>query len=96
MLRREQALAHGATHVFDPTQKDIPQAVKGATGGVGVDIAFDAAGIQASIDAALGSLRPRGVLLNVAIWEKKAMVDMNTIVMKEIIVTGTVPVAPIS
>lgn len=94
MLRREQTLEHGATHAFDPKQLDVPEAVLKATGGLGVDIAFDAAGVQASIDTALGSLRPRGVLMNIAIWDRNATVDMNTIVMKEIIVTGEMPLVP--
>ncbi|KAG6907319.1 hypothetical protein DXG01_009438 [Tephrocybe rancida] len=71
-LRREQAIKHGATFSFNPLETDIPKAVLEATGGIGADIAFDAAGIQASLDAALQSVRPRGTVLNIAIWEKPA------------------------
>ncbi|GLB39685.1 putative alcohol dehydrogenase GroES-like domain [Lyophyllum shimeji] len=89
LLRRQQALKHGATHVFDPLDMDVPEAVMKATRGVGVDVAFDAAGVQGSIDAAMQSVRPRGTIVNVAIWEKSASVNMNIIVMKEIHLTGT-------
>lgn len=88
LLRREQAVKHGATRAFDPLNIDVPDAIMKATGGRGVDIAFDAAGVQASLDAAMLSVRPRGVVVNVAIWEKKAIVNMNLIVVKEIQLTG--------
>jgi threonine dehydrogenase-like Zn-dependent dehydrogenase len=54
----------------------------------GVHVAFDAAGTQASLDACLSSLRPRGTLLNVAIWEDKATVNINLILSRELNVTG--------
>ncbi|KAF5384211.1 hypothetical protein D9615_003458 [Tricholomella constricta] len=86
--RRQQALDHGASHAFDPLHLNVPEAVVNATNNVGVDIVFDAAGVQASIDAAMLSVRPRGTVVNVAIWEKSATVNMNVIVMKEIVLTG--------
>jgi len=89
LIRREQALKHGATKAFDPKHDNVPEAVLEATGGIGVDIAFDAAGVQASIDAAFKSVRPRGNVVNVALWEKNATVDMNLILVKEINLTGT-------
>jgi len=88
-LRRQQALKHGATLVLDPIHTNVPGAVMNATNGLGVDIAFDAAGIQASIDAALFSIRPRGTIVNVAIWEKTAKIDLNVLVMKEAFLTGS-------
>lgn len=68
---------------------NVPEAVANATNRVGVDIVFDAAGVQASLDAGIHSLRPRGTLVNVAIWEKAPTLNMNQVVMKEIIVTGS-------
>ncbi|KAG5352461.1 hypothetical protein C0989_002171 [Termitomyces sp. Mn162] len=89
VLRRQQALKNGATLSLDPVSVDVPEAVTKATGGIGVDIAFDAAGIQASLDAALHSVRPRGTVVNVAVWEKTATVDVNLFWTKEIFLTGT-------
>lgn len=100
LQRRELALKHGATHVIDPlapsesgspSPTTVPSAVLKATNGLGVDIAFDAAGIQASVDAALQSLRPKGTFVNVAIWEFDPKVSMNLILMRELNVTGTPP-----
>ncbi|KAG6852878.1 hypothetical protein C0991_008391 [Blastosporella zonata] len=88
VLRRQQALKHGATLSVDPTNADIPQAVLQATGGTGVDVVFNAAGTQASMDAALLSVRPRGTVVNIAIWEKAPTVDFNLVTFKEILLTG--------
>ncbi|KAF8961445.1 chaperonin 10-like protein [Flammula alnicola] len=99
LLRRELALKHGATNVIDPlspsdsgspSPDSVPTAVLKATNGLGVDVAFDAAGIQASLDAALLSIRPRGTFVNVSIWEAIPRVNMNLILMREITVTGTI------
>ncbi|RDB17389.1 (R,R)-butanediol dehydrogenase [Hypsizygus marmoreus] len=89
VLRRQQALKHGATQAVDPINTTLLDVVKQATGGLGVDIAFDAAGVQATIDAAIASVRPRGTVVNVALWERNASIDMNTVLIKEIILTGT-------
>jgi threonine dehydrogenase-like Zn-dependent dehydrogenase len=87
-LRRQTATKQGATHVLDSTSTSIPERVLELTGGVGVDIAFDAAGVQVTMDAAIASVRPRGTVVNVAIWEKPAIININLLVMKEIFVTG--------
>lgn len=87
-IRRKFALDHGATLALDPLQTDVVNATLVATDGAGVDIAFDAAGIQASIDTALRSVRPRGMVLNVAIWEQTPKVDINLVLMREINLTG--------
>jgi threonine dehydrogenase-like Zn-dependent dehydrogenase len=67
----------------------IPEAVLQITGGIGVDIAFDAAGVQTSIDTAVASVRPRGTAVNVAIWGESPKVAMNFLVLKEITLIGT-------
>ncbi len=85
--RRRFALEHGATQVFDPTKDKIPLAVR-AVVAPGVHLAFDAAGIQASLDACLFSLRPRGTYVNVAIWETNATVNVNLILARELNFTG--------
>jgi len=89
-LRRDLASRHGATVVVDPTVSDISKAVLEATG-VGVHVAFDAAGLQATVDAAFASVRARGTIVNVALWESgvKVGVDMNALLLKEIALTGT-------
>ncbi|KDR76847.1 hypothetical protein GALMADRAFT_225704 [Galerina marginata CBS 339.88] len=91
--RRELAHAHGVTTALDPTGlsgEAVAVEVQKTNGGFGVDFVFDAAGVQISLDAGLASLRPRGVFVNVAGWEKSPKIDMNLILIREIILTGTV------
>jgi len=95
--RRELAVTHGATRVFDPAGcpgDSLSAEVQNANNGFGVDFAFDAAGVQASIDAGLMSLRPRGIFINVAGWEHSPRVNMNLILIKEITLTGKPDIAP--
>ncbi|KDR68217.1 hypothetical protein GALMADRAFT_146463 [Galerina marginata CBS 339.88] len=91
--RRELALARGATKAFDPTGiagEAMAAKVQNLNGGFGVEIAFDAAGVQGSLDAGLASLRPRGVFINVAGWERNPTIDMNLILIREITLTAAV------
>ncbi|KAF9768926.1 hypothetical protein IL306_013718 [Fusarium sp. DS 682] len=81
--RREFAKKFGAHHVFDPTKDDIVAEVKKLTGGSGADVGFDAAGSQHAIDAAFDCLKARAVLVNIAVWEKRAQLNMNQIVFRE-------------
>ncbi|KFH48441.1 hypothetical protein ACRE_006610 [Hapsidospora chrysogenum ATCC 11550] len=81
--RREFATNFGAHHVLDPAEQDVVAEVKKLTGGLGADVAFDAAGSQHALDAAFQSLKARGTLVNIAVWEKRAQLNMNEIVFRE-------------
>lgn len=73
-MRKRYAKDFGAHHVLDPTKDDIIQRCRELTGGKGVNIAFDAAGVQPGLDSAVGAIRARGTLVNIAIWEKRASI----------------------
>ncbi|ARV80157.1 2,3-butanediol dehydrogenase [Mycobacterium sp. 050128] len=81
--RRAAAQQSGATRVIDPLLEDAAEMVRTLTDGHGVDVSFDAAGVQPALDATLGVLRPRGRLVVVAIWEAPANVDINRNIMRE-------------
>ena len=66
-LKRETALALGATDAVDPGAADPVQAVRELTGGRGVDYAFEVAGVQAALTAAYEMTRRGGTLVMVAI-----------------------------
>jgi threonine dehydrogenase-like Zn-dependent dehydrogenase len=89
-LRRDLAARHGATVVIDPTTSDITGTVLEATSNVGVDVAFDAAGLQSTVDAAINSVRANGTIMNIALWDAgvKARIDMNSMVLKQITLLG--------
>jgi 2-desacetyl-2-hydroxyethyl bacteriochlorophyllide A dehydrogenase len=57
--RREQALHFGATHVVDPTSRDVVGVATELTG-IGVDVAFDAVGSSALIRTAMDATRNGG------------------------------------
>jgi threonine dehydrogenase-like Zn-dependent dehydrogenase len=89
-LRRNLATRHGATLAVDPTKSDITRAVLEATDDVGVDVAFDAAGLQSTIDAAINSVRANGTVVNIAIYDAgvKVGIDMNSVSLKQITLLG--------
>lgn len=81
--RQNFARHFGGTEIVDPFKEDVVQRVKELTGGVGVDVALDAAGVPASLKSAFGSVRIRGTVVNVAIWEKEVPFNPNMLVFGE-------------
>lgn len=81
--RREFATSFGAHHVIDPTVADIVAEVEKLTDGLGADVGFDCAGAQVAIDSAFRAIKARGMLVNVAVWEKRASLNMNDLVFRE-------------
>lgn len=81
--RREFATQFGAHHVIDPTKEDMVKKIEELTGGLGADVGFDAAGVQPAVDTAFLALKARGTLVNIAVWEKRAQLQMNEIVFRE-------------
>lgn len=49
----------------------------------GVDVAFDATGLQSTLDTALAATKPGGTIFNVAIHEKPLMLNLNDIAILE-------------
>ncbi|KAK3064075.1 hypothetical protein LTS18_010319, partial [Coniosporium uncinatum] len=81
--RKEFAKQFGAHHVLDPTKDDVVARCKELCEGQGVHIALDAAGVQAGVDVAVHAVRARGLLVNIAVWEKPVSIHMNDLVFKE-------------
>ena len=55
----------------------------------GVDVVFDCAGTQATIDTATQAVRRGGMIVNLAVWADKPMVDMITLLFKEVVLAST-------
>lgn len=87
--RKAKAAAAGADVVLDPSEVDVPSAVRELTAGAGADVAFECAGIDAVLATAIGSVRPGGRVVNVAIWGRPATVQMNDLVLSEVDVIGS-------
>ena len=88
-VRKAKAPAAGANEVLDPTEVDIPSAVRDLTGGAGVDAAFECAGVDAVLRTAIDSVRPGGTVVNVAIWGSEPRVAVNELVFSEINLIGS-------
>lgn len=89
--RKEKALSSGvADYVIDPSSEDVKARVLEISGGVGADVGFECAGVNAVLDTMLDTVRPAGVVVNVSIWGKPATIDMQKLVLKEIDLRGTI------
>jgi threonine dehydrogenase-like Zn-dependent dehydrogenase len=81
---RQKFCSHFGTDVIlDPTKDDVLTRVKEETNGDGVDIVFDCAGVAVGLTAACKSIRARGTVVNVAIWEEAVPFQPNDLVFKE-------------
>jgi (R,R)-butanediol dehydrogenase / meso-butanediol dehydrogenase / diacetyl reductase len=90
--RKEKALSLGADLVLDPTTDDVVATLKQLTGG-GVDVAFDASGHNETLAMAIGSIRPKGTIVNIALWEHHADIDMFQFLFTEAYLTSSVAYA---
>jgi threonine dehydrogenase-like Zn-dependent dehydrogenase len=90
--RRALGQAFGASLVLDPGNCDDVRArcaEECGDAGEGPDVAFDCAGVQASLDLAVRAVRPKGLVVNVAVWEKMPKFPVNALLFKEKRFVGT-------
>ncbi len=82
--RQRFAKQFGASHIVDPAKEsDVVEKIKELTHGEGVDIVFDCAGVAVGLEAACQSIKARGTIVNVAIWEKAVPFQPNNLVFRE-------------
>ncbi|GAA3087044.1 zinc-binding dehydrogenase [Streptomyces roseofulvus] len=72
---RARALAFGADFTFDPLAPDFVEAVRGATAGRGLDVAFDFAGVGAARAQAASTLGPFGALVLAGLTPEPVTID---------------------
>lgn len=91
MKRRELALENGATAVFDPTSQavDLVAETLKATSQRGADVVFDCAGNQRTLDTAFVAVRPRGSIMNIAVWGTRPSLDIGALTAKEVSLSST-------
>lgn len=90
--RSRQAQAFGADMVVNPLEKNISggadvqdpvlEAIHSFAAD-GVDVTFDATGLQSTLDTGLAAVRPGGVFFNVAIHEKPLLLNLNDVAILE-------------
>ncbi|MFO1074068.1 MAG: 2,3-butanediol dehydrogenase [Geminicoccaceae bacterium] len=88
--RQKMARALKADVVLDPRESDVAAEVMRLTRGRGVEVAFDCAGIDATVASAMDTVRRGGTFVMVAIWGHPAKVDMLALVLREIRLVGTI------
>ncbi|RJS50078.1 2,3-butanediol dehydrogenase [Bacillus sp. PK3_68] len=86
--RHQKALELGATYVLNPIDTDAVAFIREKTNG-GVNVAYDAAGVQATFTSGVGSVRPGGEFKVVSVWEKPVNFDPNMIVRTEAKISGS-------
>jgi (R,R)-butanediol dehydrogenase / meso-butanediol dehydrogenase / diacetyl reductase len=90
VTRRGRGPAFGADRGVDPKAEDVVAAIREATGGKGVDVAFECAGKDAALAGCLESVRPNGTVVNVAISGRPMSVDLLPLILKEIRLVGSI------
>nr|POE47049.1 (r,r)-butanediol dehydrogenase [Quercus suber] len=82
--RQQFAEDFGADHVLDPTKVDVVSKCLELNGGSNApDLAFDCAGVAASLETACKVVKSRGTIVNVAIWEAAVPFNPNWLVFRE-------------
>ncbi len=74
--RREDARRRGATHVFDPAEDGLADAVRAATDGLGVDATIDAVGLPATVAQAQAITRRSGEIVIVGMPPKEGRFEL--------------------
>ena len=87
--RAAQARAAGATHVFNPIKEDIPKKCYELCEGKGVHAVFECAGVQAAMDASIESVRGKGVVINIAVFETPVTINANMVNRKSLSYIGS-------
>jgi D-arabinose 1-dehydrogenase-like Zn-dependent alcohol dehydrogenase len=75
---RERALAFGADLALDSADPDLRSAIRAATGGAGLECAFDFAGVTAVREQALRQLAPGGKLVLVGLSGTPITIENST------------------
>ena len=81
--RQRFAREFGAHHVLCPKTYDIVKISRALSNERGPDVVFDCAGVPASLNTACMAVRPKGTVVNVAIWEKEVPFNPNLLVFRE-------------
>ena len=81
--------AMGADVTVDVSREDLDRVIGRETGGRGVDIAIEAAGAEASLNACLRAVRPLGRIIQIGIAGREVTAPFDTILYKQLQVFGS-------
>ena len=79
----------GATHLINSSTEDAPVAILRLTQGFGADLAFEAVGVPATVDLALGCLRKGGAATLIGNVTPKTEFRLQSVVTRELTIHGS-------
>jgi L-iditol 2-dehydrogenase len=88
--RLAYAMQYGAHAVINVGNEDLQIAVKEYTGGRGVDVAFECAGVASSVRGCINALRPMGQHTQVAICGRDIEFPIDQIFYKQLKMAGSI------
>ena len=86
--RRREQVSEYAWAVINPIKENVGDKCRELTGGEGVDVVFDCAGVPVGLEAGFDAIRSSGLYIMVAVWEKPLTLDCWTFLKKNITVKG--------
>jgi (R,R)-butanediol dehydrogenase / meso-butanediol dehydrogenase / diacetyl reductase len=92
--RRKKGEWLGASPVWNPMTEKIPAKIKAITDGLGVDVAIEAVGIEASLKDCLASVRYQGKVIVQGIFTERVPIHMLGFVTRETTMIGTNSINP--
>lgn len=79
----------GADYTFDPSKTDVVAAIREVTGGLGADASLEAVGADRPVKTAIDCVRLGGDCVWVGNSKKEIVIDMQSVVTREITIYGT-------
>lgn len=83
------AKALGIEYTVNVQREDLQERIREITGGVGVDLAYDATGSGAAISAAMTALKKKGKLVQIGLTKPKLEIEYSLLTAHEISLIGT-------
>ena len=87
--RLDVAKRCGVDYVVNTAQQSLKDATRAAFGDSGFDLAFEAAGVEASLASAVKAIEKGGMILIVGVYGKAPVVDMAVVGEHEIVLAGS-------
>jgi L-iditol 2-dehydrogenase len=88
--RLDAALRFGAAKIVNVGNRNLLDAVREDTDGLGVDVAFECAGHESSVRACIEALRPMGNYTQVGICGRDIQFPMDQVFFKQLRLSGSV------
>lgn len=88
-FRLEIAQQCGIDHTSNPRTESLSKASQRVFGSMGFDVAFEAVGVQPTMDAAIDAIQKGGIIVVLGVFEEKPRIDMSIVGDRELSLIGT-------